>query len=217
MNKPKVWDDPIERPRLLKTLGLEESILLLGVEQGQAAYANCTLNHPALYRGVTAWAEAIRSLRESMIPLGWKRYDVSNQPFILNEAGTIAITVATGDEFTGIKGVNPSTKSSKGPKTEIAITNNHLAYTLFGDIRRADLKNMDGRVTWILLFYRDEKNSQIRSELSVPSKRNREGQVVEWSERIILAPIEFTGKSINISDENPQTPKIDIEIKRRRA
>jgi hypothetical protein len=215
MQNTKVWSDPIGRPARLKALGLTETVLLLAVEKGQGAYANCTLNHPALYRGIAAWGETICSLRESLIPLSWQRYDEGNQPFALNEAGTLAITVATGDENTGREGKTPCTKSSKGPKTELAITNNALADTLFGDIRTANRRKIDARQTWILLFHRDEETSEIRCELSCPSKMNDEGQVDEWSERIILGPTPFGGAAVRISNEPPQTPNIDIDIKRR--
>lgn len=212
MNKAKVWSDPIGRPSRLQKLGITEAILLLAVEQGQAAFANCTTNHPALYRGIVQWGEAVRSLRESLIPLGWRRYDECNLPFVLNEAGTLAITVATGDEYTGLGDKTPSTKSSKGPYTESAITNNALKNTLFGDIRRVT----EPRETWILLFHRDEHTSEIRAELSLPSNMNDEGQIDEWLERIVLGPIPFGGASVRISSEPPQTtPNIEIDVRRR--
>jgi hypothetical protein len=211
MKNTKVWD-PIGRPSRLKQLGLTEGVLLLAVEEGQAAWANCTMNHPPLYRGIVAWGEPIRSLRESLIPLGWVRYDECNLPLILNKEGTLAITVATGDEDTGCEDRNPCTKSSKGPYTQSAITNNALAHTLFGDIRK-----VTARTTWILLFHRDEQTSETRCELSLPFNMNDEGQVDEWLERIILGPIPFGGASVRASSEPPRTPDIEIDVKRRHS
>jgi len=216
MNQTQVWDDPIDTPRRLKELRLTEDILLLAVQQGQAASANCTTNHPALYRGIVPWGETMRSLRESLIPESWKCLDENNQPYVVNKVGTLAITVATGDEDVGCKGKNPSTKSSKGPQTEIAIANNSLANTLYGDIRTPERKKVESRLTWVLLFYRDEEKSETRCELSLPSRMNSDKQIDEWTERIILRPIPFSGSSIKISDEPaPQMPEIKIDIKRR--
>jgi len=216
MNQTKVWDDPIGSPRHLKELGLSQEILLLAVERGQAAYANCTANHPALYRGIVAWGETMCSLRESLIPEGWKRLDETNQPFVVNKGGTLAITVATGDENVGYKDKNPSTKSSKGPQTEIVVANNALANTLFGDIRTPESKKIEARFTWVLLFHRDEEKSETRCELSLPRKMNSDKQIDEWIERIILRAIPFSGSSVRISDEPaPQMPEIKIDIKRR--
>jgi len=215
MRNVKVWSDPIGRPSRLAELGLTEEILLQAVGQGKAAWANCTENHPALYRGIVAWGEPIRSLRENLIPVGWKRYDEANLPFILNETENLAITVATGDENTGRKERNPSTRSSKGTHTKAAIKNNALAHTLFGDIRKVNARI--ARVMWMLLFHIDEKSLEVRCELSHPLGVGTDGRVDEWIERVILSPIPFDGSPANISSNEPQTPNIDIDVKRRRS
>jgi hypothetical protein len=213
MKNVKVWSDQIGRPSRLKELGLTEGILKLAVEQGQAAFANCTFNHPALFRGMVPWAEGMRSLRESLIPLGWNREDLANQPYAVTERQNLAITIASGDRRTGCKESEPSTKSAKGPITKLAVRNNELANTLFGDIRAAK----DTRVTWILLFYRDDEASETRCELSLPLKMNKEGYVDQWVERIIMDPIPFGGSSssVEISDNPPQSPHIEIEVRRK--
>lgn len=214
MKKTQIWADSIRTPQRLSQLGLTEGILWLAVEQGQAAWASCTKNHPPLQRGIMAWGEPICSLRESLIPEGWKRYDEANQPFVINSDGSVAITVATGDENTGDKERNPSTKSSKGPQTEIVVTNNALAKSLFGDIRSERQKKVGARQTWLLLFCRDEEKSESRCELSLPSNITDDGYIDEWSERIILGARPFGGASIKISNDSPQ-PDIDIAINRR--
>jgi hypothetical protein len=216
MSKAKIWADPIGTPQRLKQLGLSEGILLLAVERGQAAWAGCTKNHPPLQRGIMAWGEPICALRESLIPEGWMRYDESNQPFVVNADESLAITVATGDENTGNKDQNPSTKSSKGPQTQIVVTKNALTNSMFGDIRSDRQKKIGARQTWILLFYRDEEESGTRCELSLPSNITEEGYIDEWSERIILGTVPFGGgASIKISTEPPSSPDINIAVKRR--
>jgi hypothetical protein len=216
MTNYKVWADPIGTPQRLKQLGLTESVLLLAVKRGDAAFASCTQNHPTLQRGIMGWGEPICSLRESLIPEGWNRYDEGNQPYVVNSDESLAITVATGDENTGLKDRNPSTKSSKGPQTEIAVAKNALARTLFGDIRSERQKRSGTRQTWILLIHRDEEKSETRCEFSSPS--NMEGGYIDqWSERIILGTIPFGGGgAIKITNEPPPvTPDINISVKRR--
>jgi hypothetical protein len=219
MRQSKVVFDPIERPRLLKQFGLTEGILQLAVNKGQSSGANLTLNHPALYRGMVPWGETMAALCDSLIPLGWQRGDQGGQPFIMNTSMNLAITVATGDHNTGLKDRDPSTKSSKGTNTKFAITNNALAHTLFGDIRSENRKNLETRVTWILLFHlhRDEDTAEIRCELSLPLKMNKEGQVDQWLTRIILGSIPFGRSTIKVSNDPPQTPNIEIDVKRRSA
>jgi hypothetical protein len=216
MKNATVLSGPIEVPNRLKQFGLKESILRLAVEQGQAEWANCTLNHPPMFRGLVPWAYTLSSVRESMIPEGWDRLEDGGQSFIVNKSGNLAITAATGDRYTGVKAETPSTKSSKGPKTQLAIAQNALSWTLFGDIRTAEKQKADARITWILLFYRDDEASEIRCELSLPARMNNEGQVDEWKERIILAAIPFGDGGARIKVDSP-TPNIDIDVKRRSA
>lgn len=217
MKQALVLSGPIEVPSRLKELALTESVLRLAVEQGQAQWANLTLNYPPMYRGVTPWASAIAVLREQKIPDGWERLDEGGQSLAVNSAGTIAVTAATGDRFTGIKDATPSTKSGKGPKTQLAITQNTLAVSLFGDIRTAERKKADARITWILLFHRDTDSSEIRCELSLPARMNDEGQVDEWVERIILNAIPFGDGGAKVEFDAPegQSPNIDFNVKRR--
>ncbi len=217
--KTKLISGPIECPSRLAELGLDQDMLWQAVLRGQAAWANCTTNHPPLYRGVSAWAETTCALREIVLPLGWKRLDEGNLPLTANQTETLAITVATGDEDTGKQDGSPCTKSKKGPRTSIAVKQNELARTLFGDIRLRpeDLKKINGRMTWILLFYRDIAASEVRTELSLPTKMNVEDYVDGWVERIILGSMPFGGDSIKTPAEVPQTPNIVIDVKRRNA
>lgn len=219
MRQTEVVSDPIERPSRLKGLGLTEGVLQLAATKGFSAWANLTMNHPALYRGMVPWGETMAALCDSLIPLGWTRGEDGGQPFIMNKSLNLAITVATGDENTGLKEREPSTKSSKGTRTKFAVTNNALAHTLFGDIRSENRKNLETRVTWILLFhlYQDEKTTEIRSELSLPLKMNKEGQIDQWLTRIVLGSIPFGGSTIKFLGEPPGSPEIEIDVTRRRA
>jgi len=218
--KIKSYSGPIDLASRLAELGLEEEILLQAVQRGQAAWANCTANHPPLYRGISAWAETVSALRELLLPKGWKRSEQGNLPLTVDEAGKLAITVSTGDEQTGLSEGSPCTKSSKGPRTAIAVEVNALQLQLFGDIRLRpeDLESINGQMTWILLFHRDLAASELRCELSRPVNMNVDGQVDGWAERIILGPTSFdTDKILVPPSEVPQTPNIVVEVRRKRA
>jgi hypothetical protein len=175
--------------------------------------------HPPLYRGIRAWAETTHAFREIVLPLGWQRSDEGNLPLTLNQARTLAITVATGDEDTGKRDGSPCTKSKKGPRTSVAVKQNELQGYLFGDIRLHpdDLKKIDGRMTWFLLFHHDVAASEVRAELSLPTKMNVEGHVDGWVERIILGSMPFGGASTKPQSDPQQTPDIEVDVKRRHA
>ncbi|HUN61844.1 MAG TPA: hypothetical protein VMU53_07635 [Candidatus Sulfotelmatobacter sp.] len=217
----RIYANEIDRASKLRELGVSEAILREAVERGQAEQAQRTLNHPPLYRGLTPWGEITCAFREQVIPLGWKRDDDGNLAITINDKGTAGIVVATGDEFTGDKDESPCTKSPRGPRTERIIKRNRsLAETLFGDIRKptaAEIEKINAQMTWFLLFSRDEKRQLIQCELSLPSKINRKGRVEGWLERIILEPVPYGGEPAQKLEDVPQTPEIDIDLKRRNA
>jgi hypothetical protein len=216
MKPAKVISEPIERRNRLAELGLDEEDLQQCVFRGQSAYADCTPNHPPIFKGMCAWGETTCAVREYLLPKGWRRLDDGNLPTTVNKNGTITIMVSTGDEDTGRIEGNPSTKSSKGPRTAEAIASN-LVDTLFGDIRKI-ANQPDDRATFMLLFHRDEISDEVRSELSSPLKINEDdGRIDEWKERIILGAIPFSGGTRSLTDSGPQTPPVDVEIKRRSA
>jgi hypothetical protein len=210
----------IERAQRLAELGLDELLLRQAVEQGLAQWATCTLNHPPSYPGYSAWGETVRALRDLLAPFGWIRSNETNLPFTVNEAQTLAVSVATGDEATGREDETPCTKSSKGPGTADAVAANARQLRLFPiDVRPEDLARLKGdgrRMTWLLLFHRDEQGRQVRCELSRPTSMSENERVDGWAERIILPCISFDNDAGRLPSEGaPGGPVIDVEIRRR--
>ncbi len=214
-----VFRESFDVRRRLAELGLQEEWLLLAVQRGYSARVACTLNHPPLYAGISAWAEAVRTLREQLLPNGFKRSDEGNLPFTINDEGTMAIAVATGDEYTGNSDVSPCTKNSRGPRTRNAVEANQYSLN-FGDspVSPEALATIRSRETWILLMHTDTEGRELRCELSRPVNMNEESRVDGWDERIILSVTPLDGDEITITgDENngPQSPEIIVEVKRR--
>ena len=184
-----IYSDPWDVSRRLAELGLKEELLKPPVERGFGAWASCTANHPPIFGGLSAWAETVCGLREELAPLGWERLNESNFPLVVNQSGTLAISVATGDEETGRKDDSPCTSSAKGPRTAHAILGNQRQGELFPEMLPSDeIVSMTGRATWILLMYRDKDSLEVRCELSRPIQMNPDGYVDGWAERIILSP-----------------------------
>lgn len=214
----KVYSDPIEVSSRLAAMGLSEEILREAIEQGQAAWAGCTSNHPVQFPGVYGWAETVAGLRERLLPGGWTRSNEGNLALTVNRAGTLALTVSTGDEFTGDRTTEPCTKFRKGARTISAVSDNMDQYRLFPDMQLTaeDLRALNSKETWMLLIRRDVQAHGVRCELSRPINVNDEGKVDGWAERIILSSIPFGGDVLEMPDgEVPQTPTIAVNINRR--
>jgi len=203
--------------RRLAELGLEGDDLLQPAERGFSAWANCTANHPKAIPGLWAWGETVCALGERLIPLGWERKDESNWPIVINKSGTIALSVATGNEDTGRRDSDPLTASAKGPRTVNAIVANQRQLVFPEMLPPVESLNAPGRATWLLLVYRDVDAREMRCELSRPISMDDDGRVDGWAERIILTSRPFDGIGGVFADggNGPQSPEITVEIKRR--
>ena len=207
----------------LHDLGLTEESLCRAAQRGNLASANLTPNHPQQFPGIARWAETVAALREELIPDGWQPSDEGNLPFTVNSDGTVAISVATGDEATGQPNGSPCTRSSKGPHTARAVAVNHHQYELFGEIQLcpADVAKLQDqkRMTWILLIHFDFMASELRCELSRPLNINLEGIVDGWAERLILSATQWEDGlgERNSEPDIPLAPDVIVEVKRRGA
>jgi hypothetical protein len=200
--------------RRLAELGLESEWLLDSARRGMAAAAGCTPNHPAVLLGILGWGETICALRDHLVPRGWQRLDEGNLPLAVNEAKTVALTVATGDEDTGRPDGNPCTKFKKGPRVASAVANNQLQLFPVPVHMRPD--EATGRATWLLLIHRDRVVRELRTELSRPVSMGEDGRVDAWSERILMGAVPFDDQVIvEPTSPNDSSPDIVVEIKRR--
>lgn len=209
-----VHADPFSMLTALEKLDLSVPNLHRAVESGYLARANATPNHPSLYPSFVSWADTIRALRDELIPSGWTNTNERNWPRVIHPSGEIALTVATGNEYTGLPNSMPATKSTKGPSTIQAIEINRNQGWLPGFEPELDtLEPLEDEqpVTWILLVH--FAKNEIRCELSLPIHSNEEGRIVLWGERILLPSIPLDPESVEIIP--PKVPDIDVQIMRK--
>src|ERR1700719_33316 len=182
--KTNMFSTPEDSRDRLVELGLDALIFAQAIQRGQAIAAGYTPNHPAICRGISQWGEIVAAVREQLVPRGWTRIDEDNLPLTVNPTRTIALSVSTGDENTGVEDANPSTRSTKGPRTADAVIVNALQLNLFGNVplKPEELKESNGVMTWILLFHRDVTAQETRFELSRPVKMDSDGHVEVWVE-----------------------------------
>ena len=75
---PEPLDDSLRKQALLKEIGVSEDALLAALDEGDAAAARCTPNHPPLAAPIYRFAETVRSLADQLAPKGWTRRDYKN-------------------------------------------------------------------------------------------------------------------------------------------
>jgi hypothetical protein len=201
----------------LANLGLEAEPLREVVRRSFHAYISCSPNHPPLVRGIWAWGEAVRALREYTLPKGLRRSDENNYSVVIDDERSIAIAVATGDVATGIPELSPTTRAVKGILTLLAVVANRAQLSLFSEADLPPVTQDTGKeqrenvVTWLLLIYR--AGNEVRCELSLPSSMGTDGRIDAWHERIILDAVPVDGTQMDIVV--PEGPDIDVDVQRR--
>jgi hypothetical protein len=167
---------------------LPVDVLTGAMTSGQQALAACTLDRPPMARGVHVWGTIIETLRQLGRQHGWQRSE-GKLATVLSPDGLVQITVATGDEATGLEAGTPRTKYPRGAASIEAIEDNQL--TLFPGLvpikRRATAK--PGVLTWLLL-HRRLKDS-VRWEISLPKAADKDGMILSWEERIVFDQLQF--------------------------
>ena len=207
----QVYSDPESVDNQLAKLGLTSEQIKQAILQGQAARNNSTPHHPANAGGTMAFFEVVRSLRDMLIPKGWKAQSVRNLSMTVNPKVNISITVSGGSTETGIAEGYPTTRNPKGQQTKVYVSHNQA--DLFDDM--VSPVNLDEDVhsqTWMLLYYYDVSKNELRAELSLPVDIDAYARVSGWKARILIEPIPLDGKHIEIEPE--YSPEIDIDIKR---
>ena len=212
MNFPmQVHSDHSSVEQELSSLGLRSEILQIAISEGQASRNNATSHHPANAGGTFAFLEVVRSLRDQLTPLGWKKKNVQNLSMTVNEELNVAIAVSGGSKETGQPEGYPTTRNTKGETTKQYLSHNQL--NLFPVHDTSHDVNDPCLQTWLLLYFYDSKKNEVRSEISLPTETDAHGKVGGWNTRILLKPIPLDGQPIRI--EPDYSPDIDIDVQLR--
>jgi hypothetical protein len=211
----------------LAKLTVPASALHHAVESAYFGYARCTGHHPRNYPGIASWADGVRGLADELKTKGWHLVTVKGQPRVVNDDGSMAITVATGNENTGRNGTaQPRTKSGKGKTTVESVFRNGFLFPQMERDAEERIRRMQVHNLWVLLLYRDMVAGKVYCELSRPITmeqkvgKTRKQRIIGWSERIILLPVDFeptvnAATSKENQETDAKTPEINVEIKRR--
>lgn len=200
---------PIEVTNALRDLGITEQVIADAVLEGESERDFCSPHHPKTMPGFVSWGSTIRALRDALVVYGWTAREDRNYPTVVNPTGTLAIAVATGDEGTGLPGMFPNVKSSKGSVTKNVVLINQLK--LFPDFAISKGSDRGECLTWLLLRRRDR--NRVYFELSLPASMN-DGFIVEWETRILFEPRDIDGDGVYVIEDNTEQ-FVDVGVMRK--
>ena len=192
--KTIVVSEPARVDLRLRELGLSISILIEAMKSGLSSAALCHAYHPPNFPGLTLWAEAIRWLRDALVPKGWRSDNSHNLPTVVRGDKGLAIAVVRGGPGTGNpKAKSVSTQYARGPAMKGRVEENgilpydHLPPEYFED--HTDAK----APTWLLMHRR--LGDELVCEMSFPTNINKSAisEFPKW--RKYLISLSFRGQS----------------------
>jgi hypothetical protein len=211
-----IHQHPHDARRRLAELGVAVEALINALRAGHVARLSCTDNDAPFIPGTEAWRFVLRTLREELLPKGWRKADPGNYSLVVSDKRKINIAVATGDAFTRDSRGTPRTKSPKGLYTEaVTIRNRYEQPDLFPEtlpenVRRA--ATVLEYQTWILLFFITD--DEFRAELSLPNEIE-DDQIVSWYERIFIPDEPDDAGGAKVSSTEDSGPDITVPVRRK--
>ena len=196
----------------LTEIGVPIEPLIRAVRAGFDGRGFCTDNDPPFIPGTEAWRYVVRTLREELLPLGWRKSDPGNYSLVSTDQRELNVVVASADSFVQSLNSAPRTRSLKGLYTEAAIARNTLNLDLFPETLAENVRVAAASLeypTWILMIYITDE--EYRAELSFPEDIEAQ-KITSWKERI------FIPKDIPPTFKEPFEDDSDYDIPvRRRA
>lgn len=185
---------------------------MTGVLRGcLAGYLSCTSLDAPTRRQTEVYFEAVRLLREWLVPLGWEFDNADQQPRVFHRSKGVAIVFASGDSNTGKAFPHPRTRRAKGEATlaKIAVNQNQMAFD-FAGAAQDDAALLC--TTHVLLVNVDVH--ALSAELSVPAAMDASGHVDSWTSRILLPSVNREPEPI-LGAGQGDGPVFDVAVQRR--
>lgn len=214
---------------LLRALGLTSGQLTEALGASNTERRICVQKHCAKSApGYYAYNGMLTSLSGQLCGTKeWQREDPMSMPLLLNHGLRVALTVSSGDRFTGLRiaGSQPRTKNPKGELTKElarmnAVTSDEGGLFEVPEENKEPLHKLlaalDNFKFWVALVFFDRQDLEVRCEVSQPADFNNRGQVSSFRRRIILPPYALSGDDFpDDEDPNEGFGPIEFDVPRR--
>jgi len=204
----KILNTAVDVKNRLSTLGLEKEDIIATVIAGEVARDNCSVLHPIMFAGYSAYANRVRILREKLIPKGWSGENVLGLELVVNHKTNKALAVCTGSDSTGDYEAELESKYPKGVATKKIIENNQLGFdSSILNIEKYLAIDPSKLETWYLMIHRD--GDMVMFELCLPTKLDDENKISSAKERIIFDSLKLDDMHQNDFDSGETEESFD--------
>lgn len=193
----------------LHELGLTEETLARTVQVAELERRGCSSLEPSNSPGFKAWAAAVRTLGEQMIPDGWIKRESRGLTTVANPESLVAVAVVHGDDGTGLDYRTPKSKRARGAQSALFIRSNRRQLNLFVEESFVPLPADDEYTTWWLLIYSDGDST--RAELSLPVGMDEAGHLNEFEERILFR-LPSSGSEPRPPGDDEEPPELHVTV-----
>jgi hypothetical protein len=207
--QPAVLHEEYQATQKLSQFGLQSQYFENAIKAGYLAWASCTDNDTPMYPGITFWNHIHRTLRENLIPIGWKKSDEGGYSRIVSPDENFAIAVSSACAGVGNVNYVPST-NPKGNCT-IEIVEHHAVQLQLSNTVLESKPRTPRITTWFLLFYKDK--DEIRMELSLPAVLSKDARIIGWYERVFLDSIPID--NIPLLNQRDFGEDIEVEVRKK--
>lgn len=206
-------------PRLKSKFGITKSDLIEVVKQTLLARSDVTPNHPINAKGTYSYNEGIKSLRDLLVPRGWKNDRPNNLEAVTNKDKTISLVFQNATHASDPVAI-PQPISKKGPGCAKAIQER------MGDLfpthkARAEKEEKLNNMIWFfcVAIKEVENRTLVSAELLCP-ERIREQYFEGFVERIVILRDEDMSE-INLPleeelDYTTHEDNLEIEVTKKR-
>lgn len=200
----------------LAALGLDVRSLDRVIRAGELARDNATDHDPKVAAGWDAYRMRVRTLRDELVPHGWKKATQFGVELVCSPDGSCTVITRGGDGGVGDDKMfsqpdpQPKRKLGDGARgaiaASLALNPDWLNVDADDQTRTSDM--------WMLLVHRDK--DRVRSELSLPTGVTPEGDVLGWRERIILPEIDLSNEPVPARPVEELNEADDVPVTRKR-
>lgn len=188
---------------------------------GHDEAAATTSNDVATRGGFVRWANPLRYLGDTEAKSGWTRERPGGYEMLVSPDRKKAIGIAPGDSATGTERM-PSTRIERGPLTGQVVAGNRDQIRFAAEVHPQFADSpLPGIETWFLLTYFDEREGELRLELSVPveftrTPKSERGHVTKFDPRIILPAVALVDDASIGRDDDDGDEQIEVPVNIRR-
>lgn len=210
-----IYETGADAMHRLLDLGVALEALQRAIAAGHANRITSTENDPPFIPGTFGWSFTVRTLRDELVPHGWRKSDPSNFSIITNDKRGVNIVVESGDAATRMSHMTPRTKSLKGLFMEAVTVRNNIEGDFFPETLSEELRRAAAVLeypTWVLLAHITD--DEYRGELSLPDLMDGK-QIVSWKERIFIPDTDDPFGAVSLPSEDDLGPDIDVPVRRK--